>query len=131
MACAETSSSAQIRIRTFALRTVWYEYQHGETGRASVDLTDGNRAWLTLSSADDYRRIIGSGKYDDNPASHYSWDDTVPNHANLRTGDVVVLWDKKTLIGASVIEQIETGKAIKPGFGARAAAARTLSRARR
>ncbi|XVA03259.1 HNH endonuclease [Prescottella equi] len=81
-----------------------------------MDLIDGNRAWLTLSSADDYRRIIGSGKYDDNPASHYSWDDTVPNHANVRPGDVVVLWDKKTLIGASVIEQIETGKAIKPGF---------------
>ncbi|PWI41268.1 hypothetical protein CK485_27745 [Streptomyces sp. ICBB 8177] len=51
--------------------------------------------------------------YDDNPETHYSWDDTVPNHGALQVGDVIALWDATTLLGLSVIEQIEVGEGEK------------------
>jgi len=58
----------------------------------------------------------GNDGYLDEPAETYQWDDTVPNHAALSVGDAIVLWDKKALIGASVIEDIEEGSATKPVY---------------
>lgn len=70
-------------------------------------------AWLLLAVGEN--RAFGSNDgYDDVPSTHYRWDDTVPNHARLKVGDPVVLWDKKTSLGASVISSIETARKIKP-----------------
>ncbi len=69
-------------------------------------------AWLMLAAGDDRARASNDG-YDDDPSSHYSWDDTVPNHGKPAEGHVIVLWDKKYLLGASVIEKIEEGTAEK------------------
>lgn len=52
-------------------------------------------------------------KYDDDPASHYSWDSTVPNHLKVRAGDVILLWNEVESLGASVIERITQGTAVK------------------
>jgi predicted RNA-binding Zn-ribbon protein involved in translation (DUF1610 family) len=69
-------------------------------------------AWLLLAVGED--RAFGSNDgYRDVPATHYRWDDTVPNHRQIKKGDAVVLWDKKTSIGASVIESIETAENTK------------------
>ncbi len=66
------------------------------------------QAWLALSKqAEDYRRLVGAEHYDDDPASHYSWDSTVPNHANVKQSDFIALWDLETLLGISVIESIQ------------------------
>ncbi|MET7550324.1 HNH endonuclease [Streptomyces sp. NPDC005500] len=65
-----------------------------------------------LAVGDD-RQHGGNDGYDDDPAKHYSWDSTVPNHARLSVGDVIALWDKKQLIGVSVIQAIDTGSAEK------------------
>ncbi|MFD9935852.1 HNH endonuclease [Streptomyces massasporeus] len=65
-------------------------------------------AWLMLAVGDN-RQHGGNDGYDDNPRYHYSWDSTVPNHANVAVGDVIALWDKRELIGVSVIHQIDTG----------------------
>ncbi|MCM2391347.1 HNH endonuclease [Streptomyces albipurpureus] len=67
-------------------------------------------AWLML--AKDASKRIGEG-YDDNPETHYSWDDTVPNHSTVKVGDVIALWDAAELLGLSVIEDIMLGKATK------------------
>ncbi|MFJ9583369.1 HNH endonuclease [Streptomyces acidicola] len=67
-------------------------------------------AWLML--AKDGSKRIGEG-YDDSPATHYSWDDTVPNHATVRVGDVIALWDATELLGLSVIESVTLGQATK------------------
>jgi hypothetical protein len=64
-------------------------------------------AWLVL--AKDGSKRISEG-YDDNPATHYSWDSTVNNHAKLTVGDVIALWDGTELLGLSVIEAIELGQ---------------------
>ena len=37
-------------------------------------------AWLALTVGED-RQHGGNDGYDDSPSSHYSWDETVPNHA--------------------------------------------------
>ena len=52
------------------------------------------------------RQHGGNGGYDDEPDAYYSWDDTVPNHAAVSVGDRVALWDKETLLGVSVVEEI-------------------------
>lgn len=70
---------------------------------------EGHGAWLMLAAGED-REHRGNDGYDDAPSSHYSWDSTVPNHQLPRPGDVIVLWDKNYLLGASVIERIEEGE---------------------
>ncbi|MFD7301144.1 HNH endonuclease [Streptomyces pharetrae] len=58
----------------------------------------------------DNRKHGGNGGYDDLPSEHYSWDSAVPNHGKPAVGDVIAVWDKKSLLGISVIEDIETDK---------------------
>ncbi|PAU49767.1 hypothetical protein CK936_06055 [Streptomyces albireticuli] len=58
------------------------------------------------------RKRAGDG-YDDDPFRHYSWDERVPNAATVAVGDVIALWDTKTLLGVSVIEAIEKGRGEK------------------
>lgn len=62
-------------------------------------------AWLLLSVGEDLSRA-GNDGYDDQADSYYSWDSTVPNHAALAPQDTIVLWDKKTSLGMSVIEEV-------------------------
>ena len=50
-------------------------------------------AWLMLAVGDN-RQHAGNEGYDDDPATHYSWDDTVPNCSRPRPGQRIVLWDK-------------------------------------
>lgn len=69
-------------------------------------------AWLVLVLGNS-REHAGNDGYDDSPSQHYSWDNTVQNHARVAMGDVIVLWDRKELIGVSVIEAIDTATAEK------------------
>lgn len=65
----------------------------------------GSVAWLLLAVGSDRQHGCNDG-YDDDPNSSYTWDDTVPNHSRLSVGDRIALWDKHTLLGVSVIEEI-------------------------
>ncbi|WP_413101953.1 HNH endonuclease [Streptomyces sp. Inha503] len=69
-------------------------------------------AWLMLA-LDDSREHAGNDGYDDSASQHYSWDSTVQNHSRVAVGDVIVLWDRKELIGVSMIEAIHTATAEK------------------
>ncbi|MEG8277113.1 HNH endonuclease [Streptomyces sp. AHA2] len=69
-------------------------------------------AWLVLAAGDN-RKHGGNDGYDDVPSEHYSWDSSVPHHAELAVGDVIAVWDKVSLLGISVIEAIETGDGVK------------------
>ncbi|GAA4659230.1 hypothetical protein GCM10023347_08210 [Streptomyces chumphonensis] len=70
------------------------------------------RAWLALTVTE-RRRHGGNDGYDDVPDVYYSWDDTVPHHGNVQVGDIIVLWNKKELIGLSVIEEITRDTEVK------------------
>ncbi|MEV6323470.1 HNH endonuclease [Nocardia sp. NPDC051787] len=71
------------------------------------------RAWLVLLKSD-YRRLSTSSRYDDEAATHYSWDSRVPNCRQVRVGDLIAVWDEAELIGVSVVETIERGFGPKP-----------------
>lgn len=63
-------------------------------------------AWLILAAGE--KRVHGgNGGYDDLPHEHYSWDSTVPRHKLPAAGDIVVLWNKSFLLGASRISSID------------------------
>lgn len=62
-------------------------------------------AWLLLSVGDK-RQHGGNSGYDDQADLYYSWDSTVPNSAEIKPGDAVVIWDKVRLLGVSVVEEI-------------------------
>ncbi|WP_406024039.1 HNH endonuclease [Nocardioides sp. NBC_00850] len=64
-------------------------------------------AWLLMAVGDD-RQHGGNSGYDDQADVYYTWDSTVPNHARIKIGDPVALWDKHRLLGLSVIEAIDT-----------------------
>lgn len=68
---------------------------------------NGVTAWLLMTVGEN-RQHGGNGGYDDQADVYYTWDSTVPNHANIKVGDPVALWDKDRLLGLSVIEEIET-----------------------
>jgi len=70
------------------------------------------RAWLVMTKTE-YRRLGGGEKYDDDAASHYSWDSNVANSRQVSPGDAIVVWDQNDLIGASVIETIAEGEKTK------------------
>ncbi|MGW1099149.1 HNH endonuclease [Streptomyces sp. NPDC002455] len=72
-------------------------------------------AWLVLAVGDN-RKHGGNGGYDDLPSEHYSWDSSVPHHGEIAEGDVIAVWDKVSLLGTSVIEDIQTGQAVKEVF---------------
>lgn len=67
-------------------------------------------AWLMMLK--EKRKRVSEG-YDDNASTHYSWDSSVGNHAKVRPGDVIVLWDSEVLLGLSVIEDIIQGEGVK------------------
>lgn len=70
------------------------------------------KAWLLMAAGDD-RQYGGNTGYDDDADVYYSWDDTVKNYGNVLPGDRVALWDKKRLLGISVVESVETNDTIK------------------
>lgn len=89
------------------LRRTWHPVV-----RATLGVTVDRQAWLLMAVGDN-RQHGGNDGYDDEPDAHYSWDSTVGNHAAVQVGDPVVLWDKSTSLGVSVVEAIETDTAQK------------------
>ena len=69
-------------------------------------------AWLVIA-AGDHRQHAGNEGYNDIPSQHYHWDNTVANRDKLKPGHAIVIWDKVTLLGASIIEEIEEADGTK------------------
>ena len=62
-------------------------------------------AWLLMTVGDN-RQHGGNAGYDDQADVYYTWDSTVPNHAQVKRGDPIAIWDKDRLLGISVVEEI-------------------------
>lgn len=79
-------------------------------GNRFAALRKQRRAWLLLAAGED--RVYGGNEgYTDDPDSTYEWDSTVANSAEIQVGDQIALWDKRRLLGFSVIEEIT----LRPG----------------
>lgn len=72
-------------------------------------------AWLLMAAGED-RQHAGNAGYDDQVDTYYTWDSTVPNASNIKVGDAVAFWDKRRLLGLSVVEEISTVIVTKPLF---------------
>ena len=68
-------------------------------------------AWLMLSAQDG--RFAGSSGYNDDVTTSYEWDSSIPNAHGPQPGDLVLIWDKRRSLGASVIQEITTSDGIK------------------
>lgn len=65
-------------------------------------------AWLLMVAGTDVARgTIDS--YEEVPSEGYVWNSRVPNHAAIKEGDLVALWDKNNLLGISIVEDIISG----------------------
>lgn len=71
-----------------------------------------SKAWLMIAAGEN-RQHGGNLGYEDDPQRRYSWDNTVANHQRPVEGDFIALWDKKVLLGVSVIDRIDIGSARK------------------
>ena len=75
--------------------------------RRGADRLPPTNAWLLIALGAD-RQYAGNDGYDDSVDAYYSWDSTVQNHANVRVGDNVALWDGSLLLGVATIESISS-----------------------
>ncbi|WP_156753908.1 HNH endonuclease [Actinokineospora pegani] len=66
-------------------------------------------AWSLLTLGEN-RDFQGNDGYEDVLESHYIWDDTVANHRKVKRGDLVVLRDKKQVLGAAIVEYVFVDK---------------------
>ncbi|MDN4490388.1 hypothetical protein QQX13_06035 [Demequina sp. SYSU T00068] len=72
-------------------------------------------AWLLLAAGED-RQYGGNSGYEDEIDVSYSWDSTVKNHGSVKPGDFIALWDKRRLLGVSVVEQVRPEDSRKQRF---------------
>ncbi len=71
----------------------------------TITLSPPESAWLCLTKpVDDY--VVERDGYGDVLGESYSWDNTVPNHSKLKSGDIIAIWDGKILLGVSRIERV-------------------------
>ena len=73
--------------------------------RRASHRSQATNSWLLLALGA-ARQYSGNEGYDDSIDAYYSWDSTVQNHAKLKVGDNVALWDGAVLLGAATIESI-------------------------
>lgn len=71
-----------------------------------MDATGPRRGWLLMTSA-------GGAAYNDQLGIEYVYDSQVQNHKNVRPGDPIALWDGTTLLGISVVEEIDDVRTTK------------------
>ena len=69
------------------------------------------RAWSLLSILEPQHG--GNEGYDDNTATHYSYDSTVSNHRYVSKGDLAVIRDGTQLLGVGIISSITCSKGMK------------------
>lgn len=103
-------SRRQTRSRDSNRTTGWSRPALDRRGMLVAD-QDPN-AWLMLC-AGATRQFGGNLGYDDVPSQSYKWDSTVPNHARVKEGDIIFLWDKKQSLGISTIDTILTAEQLK------------------
>lgn len=63
------------------------------------------RAWSFLA-IDGARQYGGNAGYEDNPSTIYRYDSDVPNHLNVRPGDVAIIRSRAAVLGIATVENV-------------------------
>ena len=64
------------------------------------------RAWSFKAVGQDDLRYYGNNGYHDDSTSFYRYDNFVPNHKQVKKGDIVIVTDRKNVLGISVIDNL-------------------------
>ena len=72
--------------------------------------------WLCISLEKSKVAYAGNDGYNEELGSYYSWDSTVKNHGRVSAGDLIAIWNKKQLLGWSIVDRIDMGTGIKKFF---------------
>jgi hypothetical protein len=72
--------------------------------------------WLCVSAEKSEIAYAGNDGYDEELGVYYSWDSTVNNASRLAKGDLIAIWNKKSLLGFSIIDRIESSTSTKRFF---------------
>lgn len=67
------------------------------------------KAWMLLAVDERDRQYGGNDGYKDRVTESYDWNSRVPNAYNVNSRDNVVIWDKVSLLGRAIIEEVTTG----------------------
>lgn len=73
------------------------------------------RAWVLLTFGDD-RGWGGNAGYKDDPTRLYRYDNFVPNHRQLRAGDVALIRSKEQMLGVAEIKEIRESQGQKERY---------------
>ncbi|EOW6721181.1 HNH endonuclease [Cronobacter dublinensis] len=71
------------------------------------------KAWSFKAVGQDDLRYFGNNGYQDNSTSFYRYDNFVPNHKQVKKGDIVIITDRKNVLGISVIDNLSSSPSIK------------------
>ncbi|HBR4370207.1 TPA: HNH endonuclease [Klebsiella pneumoniae] len=71
------------------------------------------RAWSFKAVGQDDLRYYGNNGYHDDSTSFYRYDNFVPNHKQVKKGDIVIVTDRKNVLGISVIDNLLSAPYLK------------------
>lgn len=66
------------------------------------------KAWSFKAVDQDDLRYFGNNGYHDDSTSFYRYDNFVPNHKQVKKGDIVIVIDRKKVLGISVIDNLSS-----------------------
>ncbi|AYB30978.1 HNH endonuclease [Chryseolinea soli] len=69
--------------------------------------------WIVKTVSDEDRAYKSIEGYNDTTKSTYNYDDSVPNHRQLKVGDVIIIVNKIKILGFAKVESIATEKGLK------------------
>lgn len=72
-----------------------------------------HKAWSFKAVGQDDLRYFGNNGYHDDSTSFYKYDNFVPNHKQVKKGDIVIVTDRKNVLGISVIDTLSSTPYIK------------------
>ena len=72
--------------------------------------------WLCVSVDKSKIAYAGNDGYDEELGVYYSWDSTVKHHSRISENDLIVIWNKKQLLGWSIVDHIDLSTSVKKFF---------------
>ncbi|EML7354693.1 HNH endonuclease [Enterobacter hormaechei] len=74
------------------------------------------QAWSFKAIEKDDLKYWGNDGYNDDSSVFYHYNNSVPNHKNVKEGDIVIIRNRENILGISIIEKLESRSTTKTVF---------------
>lgn len=74
------------------------------------------QAWSFKAIEKDDLKYWGNDGYNDDSSVFYHYNNSVPNHKNVKEGDIVIIRNRENILGISIIEKLESHSTTKTVF---------------